>query len=217
MEASVGPPDHPTVESTVAAALARSDHQRPLLLRAVSELDAVDRATYAAVATAPTPTLDAALRRISDSANYSRLWIAVAAGLAAAGGRRGRRAAALGLTAIGVTSATVNLIGKRLAPRTRPDRAGARVPEARHVRMPTSTSFPSGHSASAFAFVNAVAGELPLLAWPLRALAGAVAYSRVHTGVHYPGDVVVGSLIGAAIGDGVTAFGRRRPGRSAGR
>jgi membrane-associated phospholipid phosphatase len=31
----------------------------------------------------------------------------------------------------------------------------------------------------------------------------------VHTGVHYPGDVVIGSLIGAAIGDTVTAIGRR--------
>ena len=31
---------------------------------------------------------------------------------------------------------------------------------------------------------------------PLRLLAGAVAYSRVHVGVHYPGDVVIGSIIG---------------------
>jgi membrane-associated phospholipid phosphatase len=39
---------------------------------------------------------------------------------------------------------------------------------------------------------------------PLRALAGAVAYSRVHTGVHYPGDVAIGSLIGSSLGQ-VTA------------
>jgi undecaprenyl-diphosphatase len=205
------------VESAVAAALARSGHAHDALLQVVSELDAVDRATYSAIAASPTPTLDTTLRRISDGANYSRVWIGVAAGLAAVGGRRGRRAAALGLTAVGVTSATVNLLGKRVASRERPDRAGARVPEARFVRMPQSTSFPSGHSASAFAFVNAVAGEMPLLAWPLRALAGAIAYSRVHTGVHYPGDVVVGSLIGAAIGDAVTAIGRRRSTRSGGR
>jgi undecaprenyl-diphosphatase len=30
-----------------------------------------------------------------------------------------------------------------------------------------------------------------------------VAYSRVHTGVHYPGDTVVGALIGAATGQAV--------------
>jgi len=67
--------------------------------------------------------------------------------------------------------------------------------------MPTSTSFPSGHSASAFAFATAVGGEVPALAAPLRALAAAVAYSRVHTGVHYPGDVVVGSMVGTTIGE----------------
>ena len=34
---------------------------------------------------------------------------------------------------------------------------------------------------------------------PLRALAALVAYSRVHTGVHYPGDVLAGALIGTAL------------------
>jgi undecaprenyl-diphosphatase len=63
--------------------------------------------------------------------------------------------------------------------------------------MPESSAFPSGHAASAFAFAYAVGRHLPLLAVPIRLLAGAVAYSRVHTGVHYPGDVVVGSITGA--------------------
>ena len=40
---------------------------------------------------------------------------------------------------------------------------------------------------------------MPRVAVPLRGLAALVAYSRVHTGVHYPGDAVVGSLIGTAI------------------
>ena len=75
------------------------------------------------------------------------------------------------------------------------------MPDARHVPMPTSTSFPSGHSASAFAFAAAVGGSIPVLGAPLRGAAAAVAYSRVHTGVHYPGDVIVGSVIGAAIGE----------------
>jgi len=45
---------------------------------------------------------------------------------------------------------------------------------------------------------------------PLRLLAALVAYSRVHTGVHYPGDVVVGALIGGAAGTAVAAIGRGR-------
>ena len=43
----------------------------------------------------------------------------------------------------------------------------------------------------------------------LRFLAGTVAYSRVHTGVHYPGDVVIGSLIGGSIGGIVSWVSRR--------
>ena len=66
--------------------------------------------------------------------------------------------------------------------------------------MPDSTSFPSGHSASAFAFATAISRERPWVALGAGFLAAAVAYSRVHTGVHYPGDTVIGSLIGASTG-----------------
>jgi undecaprenyl-diphosphatase len=47
------------------------------------------------------------------------------------------------------------------------------------------------------------------LAVPIRLLAAGVAYSRVHTGVHYPGDVVVGSVIGAGTAAVVAAVGDR--------
>ncbi len=90
---------------------------------------------------------------------------------------------------------------KLVSRRERPDRESAGVPDERHVPMPTSTSFPSGHSASAFAFAGAVAASIPVLGAPLRGLAAAVAYSRVHTGVHYPGDVIVGAAVGATIGE----------------
>ena len=63
--------------------------------------------------------------------------------------------------------------------------------------MPTSLSFPSGHAASAFAFATGVGNAAATrVAVPLHALAAAVAYSRVHTGVHYPGDVAVGAVVG---------------------
>jgi undecaprenyl-diphosphatase len=75
--------------------------------------------------------------------------------------------------------------------------------------MPDSTSFPSGHSASAFAFATAAVSYLPELGGPLRLLGGVVAYSRVHTGVHYPGDAVVGSVIGGTAGAIVAAVTQR--------
>jgi membrane-associated phospholipid phosphatase len=164
---------------------------------ALRELGTVDAALYEAVATTPTPLLDGPVGRLSRAANQSRLWLAIAAVLAALGGRNGRRAAADGAISIAVTSAAVNLGLKSLADRPRPDRGTLGPLQRRRVHMPESTSFPSGHAASAFAFAYAVGRHLPALAVPIRLLAGAVAYSRVHAGVHYPGDVAVGAIIGA--------------------
>ena len=123
-----------------------------------------------------------------------------------AGGPAGRRAAVRGTVAIGVTSPLVNLAAKSAWSRQRPDRAGAGVPVGRDVRMPASASFPSGHAASGFAFAAAVGRDQPWLGMALRFLAAAVAYSRVHTGVHYPGDAVVGSLVGASAGQAVAGL-----------
>ncbi len=139
------------------------------------------------------------------------LWLGVSGVLAGIGGPRGRRAALAGLTAVGVASVAVNLGLKQLSRRERPDRIDAGVIGARHTEMPSSSSFPSGHSASGFAFATAVGHEIPLLAMPLRLLAASVAYSRVHAGVHYPGDTIIGSLVGGAVGSVVgTGFARTK-------
>jgi undecaprenyl-diphosphatase len=179
----------------------------------LGELDQVDRVVYAAVAGTRTPTLDAGLRRLSNAANHSKMWFSLAAGLAVFGGRPGRRAAVTGSVAIGLTSAFVNLALKTTVDRSRPDRVAAEVAESRHVKMPASTSFPSGHSASAFAFAAAVGDVLVPATVPVHALAAAVAYSRVHTGVHYPGDVVAGSLVGLVVGSLVGRAALRLTGR----
>ena len=199
------PPAAPAVapvEEQLADTLqARKGPAGKRLVRMLRQLGDLDRAIYGAIATTPTPDLDVPIRRLSRMADNSRLWLGVAAAIAIAGGPTGRRAAARGMLTVAVTSAAVNLGVKSLYPRRRPDRTGAGVPPSRHVRMPTSRSFPSGHSASGFAFAAAVSRELPSLALPLRFLAGAVAYSRVHTGVHYPSDALIGSIIGAGVAE----------------
>jgi membrane-associated phospholipid phosphatase len=167
--------------------------------RWLEDAERIDVALYAAVAQTPTFTLDHAMARLSRAADYSRLSVVSAAVLATTGGRRGRRAAAMGLPSVGVAATVVNLGLKPLGHRRRPERAVEQVPVARHVRMPSSTSFPSGHSTAAFAFATGVGHVLPPAAIPLRALAALIAYSRVHTGVHYPGDVVAGALMGTAL------------------
>ncbi|MFF9017173.1 phosphatase PAP2 family protein [Streptomyces sp. NPDC014870] len=180
----------------------------------LSDLRAVDGALYAAVAATPTPTLDRGLRRLSHAADHSKISFGVAAALALFPGRP-RRAAALGVGAIAMASATANLLGKRLVRRPRPDREAARVIVDRHVTMPTSASFPSGHTASAVAFATTVSAVLPPAALPLTALACAVGYSRIHTGVHYPGDVLAGAVLGATSATAVLALAGVRATRSA--
>jgi len=159
----------------------------------LDEVERIDLAVYRAIAATPTPLLDGAMRRLSEAANYSRLSIA--------GGPRGRRAAALGLSCVATTATFVNVVVKPVGRRRRPDRVGAEVPEARQVKLPGSRSFPSGHTAAAVAFAIGVGRVLPAAAVPLHSLAALVGYSRVHTGVHYPGDVVAGALLGAMIAE----------------
>jgi membrane-associated phospholipid phosphatase len=176
-----------------------------------AELNRLDVAVYAAIAATPTPGMDVALRRLSLAANYSRLWLGCSALLVAFGGRRGRRATENGLAAIALTSAVVNLVLKPLGNRHRPERDTHDVPVTRQVEMPSSTSWPSGHSASAFAFATGVGAALPAAGIPVSVVASVVAYSRVHTGVHYPSDAIAGTVSGVALAPvAVTALERRR-------
>ncbi|MFJ3669536.1 phosphatase PAP2 family protein [Streptomyces sp. NPDC090106] len=161
----------------------------------LSDLATLDQALYEAVTITRTPALDSALRRLSAAADHSKISFAIAGLLALRPGST-RRAALAGVAAIGVASATANLLGKRLVRRPRPHRAEDSPFPGRHVPMPASASFPSGHTASAVAFAAAVGPAVPAATLPLGLLACAVGYSRVHTGVHYPGDVIAGAVLG---------------------
>ncbi|MCA1712463.1 MAG: phosphatase PAP2 family protein [Actinobacteria bacterium] len=160
--------------------------------RLLTRLDHLDLALYRKAASTDTPLLDRVLPRLTSSANHSVLWIGVSLLLAATGQRR---AAVRGLTSLALASATANIPAKLAARRARPELRPVPVPR-RLLRQPQTTSFPSGHSASAGAFAMGVALESPLLAAPVAILAAGVAYGRIHTGVHYPGDVAAGLAMG---------------------
>src|SRR5919109_1309062 len=86
---------------------------------------------------------------------------------------------------------------KDLVHRTRPADAH---PQIHPLYVVHSSSFPAGHAATAFAGALLLSYMAPRAAPLFVLLATAIGYSRVYVGVHYPGDVVAGALVGVLCG-----------------
>ncbi|MER6235621.1 phosphatase PAP2 family protein [Streptomyces clavifer] len=155
-----------------------------------------DLAAFQSVAERHWPGAEPVLPRLSRSANHGLLWFGAAAGMAALGtSARSRRAALRGIASLAVASAAINTVGKGAVRRERP--ILDMVPVMRQLkRQPFTTSFPSGHAASAAAFATGVALESKGWGAVVAPVAVAVAASRVYTGVHYPSDVLAGAALG---------------------
>lgn len=173
----------------------------------VKTLGTVDLQVYDALSAPTIPSLDKAISHLTNAANHSKISLASAGVFAAFGGPRGRRAAVAGVAAVAITSLVANLVVKPIANRRRPDRPEEHRDHSpltsHHVPMPSSDSFPSGHTAAAFGFATAVAQVAPRASVVPYAIAVAVGYSRIHTGVHFPSDVVLGAFLGGTIGAAV--------------
>jgi undecaprenyl-diphosphatase len=73
------------------------------------------------------------------------------------------------------------------------------IPEIRNlVRPPDAFSFPSGHTAGAFLMATLVGQAFPAASIPAYGLSCVIGLSRVYNGVHYPGDVIAGCVLGIA-------------------
>jgi undecaprenyl-diphosphatase len=136
--------------------------------------------------------LDRAMYGLTEAANHSMLWHGINAvdALTSSGSRR--RRAIRRSAVIAAEQAVVNGPVKMLVGRRRP------IPLDDHphrLRQPRTSSFPSGHSSAGACAATLLTRDLGAApAWC--ALAGAVAWSRVHVGVHHASDAVGGALIG---------------------
>jgi undecaprenyl-diphosphatase len=143
------------------------------------------------------PKLDPVFYGLSSAADHGLLWLLVGAGRAA---RRGEPAIALRMgAALGVESLLTNGPIKAMFRRVRPDDDHPdEGPLPYGMHRPITSSFPSGHAASAFTAATLLAGGPTTPLW--FALAGAVAASRVYTQMHHTSDVVAGAALGVTLG-----------------
>jgi len=143
------------------------------------------------------PRLDPVFYGLSSAADHGLVWLLVGAGRAA---RRGDPAIALRMgAALGVESMLTNGPIKALFRRVRPESEhppDGPLPYGMH--RPVTSSFPSGHAASAFTAATLLAGGPATPLW--FALASAVAASRVYTRMHHTSDIVAGAALGVALG-----------------
>jgi undecaprenyl-diphosphatase len=143
------------------------------------------------------PALDHLMYALSSAADHSMLWHA-------AGALRSLRdrsiAPAKRMSKIlGIESALTNGMLKSMFRRARPERDDPPAGELLYgMRIPITSSFPSGHATSAFvaAAVLSEDGSAPL--W--YGLAALVASSRVYVRMHHASDVIGGAAIGVALG-----------------
>lgn len=167
-----------------------------LFMMLLAGLRRTDRRLTQRIAACATPGVHRTLSAVEECAESTKLWCGAAAVMAAAGGRRGRRAAGSGLAALIVAQLVSNGLCKQLSDRPRPPKEW--IPHDEVEDRPESSSFPSGHTAAAAAFTAAVLPAFPPAGFLCTVPAALVAFERVQSGAHYPSDVAAGAAIGLA-------------------
>lgn len=146
---------------------------------------------------------------ITNLGNAGMIWIAGAVVLLCI--PKTRKAGALVILSLVISYIINNLILKSAVARPRPwvDVEGL----SNLIGKPHDLSFPSGHASSSFAAAVVMYRMLPARCGvPAVILAAAIALSRLYVGVHYPTDVLFGSISGIIIALGVCRAAQQKKG-----
>jgi undecaprenyl-diphosphatase len=128
--------------------------------------------------------------------DFGLLWVIFALLRALRGGKDNERAAFRGVAATGIESFLVNVLLKSVFRRERP------VEQMEHplpLRIPLTSSFPSGHATAAFCGA-VILSENDTLAPLYFGAAAVIAASRVYVKIHHASDVIGGVVVGVALG-----------------
>lgn len=141
------------------------------------------------------PAFDRVFYAASELADHSRLWHLLATGRAAAS-LRAEPAAIRLVVALAIESGLVNGVVKSIFNRSRPI-----ISEERplRLRIPRTSSFPSGH-ASAAAMSAVLLADKSRIGVAYKLAAAVVSLSRVHVRIHHASDIAGGAIVGTALG-----------------
>lgn len=162
-----------------------------------------DKAFLDYIQTLRTDMLDTLMAAVTFLGDAGIFWIAWAGVLCCFS--KTRKTGFLMMAALAVTFAVSTLGLKNLFERLRPC---VQFPKDLFYACPSGFSFPSGHSVSSFAaagvlfFRHEKGGTVALI------LAFFIAFSRMYLYVHFPSDVLTGSLLGVAAAHLVVMYDR---------
>lgn len=142
------------------------------------------------------PVADRVFYSASAVGDFGLVWVVFALLRALRGGRRNERAAVRAIVATGVESVLVNVALKSFFRRHRPPNE---IEHPLPLRVPLTSSFPSGHATAAFCGATLLCEKDPL-APVYFASAAVIAASRVHVKMHHPSDAIGGAVIGTVLG-----------------
>lgn len=179
-------PDEEVAPSVAAAtpgighALGRFDAEVDHIFEVIRGNSVVDRIFYSA----------------STVGDWSLIWHLLGAAQGVSDPQFGWQRASRISVALGIESALVNGVIKSFFRRARPVHEATRP---HTLRMPATSSFPSGHASSAFMAAHLLADRSRYgAAW--YAVAAIVASSRIHVRIHHASDVIGGAVLGVALG-----------------
>lgn len=219
--AQSGPEQEQALDAAVEKAMGASAEARPedlpaetvrgrellrkKLLKRLKPVDAADASIFIAINNLPHPKfMDRLMYGFTSCMTGGGGWLVVLAALALCRPRTVARAACRILPSMWIASTVVEYPIKKYFRRRRPFISIVRAIVV--GKKPGNYSFPSGHTASAFAGATLLGIYFPKGKRFFRAVAALTGISRIYVGAHYPGDVMSGGFIGAGLARAIHAF-----------